>query len=247
MERKCCPGAPGPANGLLGLPLAFCRAAVVRGAAHYASNLGLPLASVGALQLAAGAADGCRGRAAAGAPERSVVGPPHRAGRAVRGVALRRSALGWRHGGLFSAGAGLQAHWRRGWWRACCSPHTWRTVCWSLPTRPGRAPGGDTVHTPAASWPGEGAGLIGVVAASALSVAWGCGHHAGVFALAFAGLVGWRWQCAASGVSAAPKGGHEGRRPRHRQLWQPLTKRRPSAVCWRCFCAMASPAPYQPR
>ena len=66
--------------------------------------------------------------------------------------------------------------------------------------------------------------MIGVVTASALSVAWGAGTMLGVFALAL--LAGWLalWQAPRPPFSAAPQEGHEGREPRYRQLWQPLTQ-----------------------
>ena len=84
--------------------------------------------------------------------------------------------------------------------------------------------GGDTVQrSRIVAWR-EGPGLIGVVTASALSVAWGAGTMLGVFALAL--LAGWLalWQAPRPPFSAAPKDGHEGREPRYRLLWQPLTQ-----------------------
>jgi len=212
----------GPAYGLLGLPLAFVALPLyVVLPHHYATTLGLPLASVGALlmlvRLLDAAAEPLLGRWS----DHLYQGP-------LRGVlwVAGGSALVQLLGlaGLFFPGVqGAQALavWMVAGLLLTCLAHSQLVIAhqaWGVRL------GGDAVQRGhVVAWR-EGPGLIGVVTASALSVAWGAGTMLGVFALAL--LAGWLalWQAPRPPFSAAPKDGHEGREARHRQLWQPLTQ-----------------------
>ena len=216
------PWRAGLAYGLLGLPLAFAALPLYVVLPHYyASNLGLPLASVGALlllvRLMDAGAEPLLGRMSDRLYRRTV----HTVLWVVGASAL---LLGGGMAGLFFPpvqGPGALAAWMVAGLLFTCLAHSLLVIAhqaWGVRL------GGDTVQrSRIVAWR-EGPGLLGVVTASALSVAWGAGTMLGVFALAL--LAGWLalWQAPRPPFSAAPQEGHEGREPRYRQLWQPLTQ-----------------------
>lgn len=206
----------GLAYGLLGLPLAFAALPLyVVLPHHYATALGLPLASVGALLMLVRMID--------------AVAEPwlgrfsdllyRHATRAVLWTA-GASALVQAAGlaGLFFPlvqGQGALAAWMVAGLLLTCLAHSQLVIAhqaWGVRL------GGDVVQrSRIVAWR-EGPGLIGVVAASALSVAWGAGTMLTVFAAAL--LLGWLalWRAprppamAGAAPAAAP------------MLWQPLAE-----------------------
>lgn len=216
------PGLPwraGLAYGLLGLPLAFAALPLYVVLPHYyATDLGLPLASVGALlllvRLIDAGAEPLLGRLSDLLYRRTV--------RAVLGVAGASAVLlGCGMTGLFFPpvqGPAALAAWMVAGLLFTSLAHSLLVIAhqaWGVRL------GGDTVQRSRIVVWREGLGLIGVVTASALSVAWGAGTMLGVFALAL--LAGWLalWQAPRPPFSTEPR---EEREPRNRQLWQPLTQ-----------------------
>ena len=216
------PWQAGLAYGLLGLPLAFAALPLyVVLPHHYASDLGLPLASVGTLLLLVRIID-------AGAEP--LLGRLsdllyRRTARAVLCVAGASALfLGGGMAGLFFPpvqGPSTLAAWMVVGLLFTCLAHSLLVIAhqaWGVRL------GGDTVQrSRIVAWR-EGAGLIGVVVASALSVAWGAVTMLGVFALAL--LAGWLalWRAPRPPFSIEPQKGHAGRELSNRQLWQPLTQ-----------------------
>ncbi len=145
------PWRAGLAYGLLGLPLAFAALPLYVVLPHYyASNLGLPLASVGALLLLVRLMDAGAEPLLGRLSDRLYRRTAHTVLWVVGASAL---LLGGGMAGLFFPPVRGPGHWRRGWWPASCSP-AWRTVCWSSPTRLGGCAWGVTPCSAAASWPG---------------------------------------------------------------------------------------------
>lgn len=209
------PWRAGLSYGLLGLPLAFAALPLyVVLPHHYASQLGLPLASVGALlmlvRLIDAVAEPLLGRLSDSLYRRTV-----RAVLWVAGASAVMQALGL--AGLFFPqvqGQGALAAWMVAGLLVTCLAHSQLVIAhqaWGLRL------GGDPVQrSRIVAWR-EGPGLIGVVMASALSVAFGARTMLVVFAMAL--LAGWfvlwrapRPQVGAIEVHAAPAP----------QLWQPL-------------------------
>jgi len=209
----------GLAYGLLGLPLAFAALPLYVVLPHYyASNLGLPLATVGALlllvRLMDAGADPLLGRLSDLLYRRAVPAVLWVAG----GAAL---LLGGGMTGLFFPlvqGPAALAAWMVAGLLFTCLAHSLLVIAhqaWGVRL------GGDAVQrSRIVAWR-EGPGLVGVVTASALSVAWGAGSMLAVFALAL--LAGWLalWRAPRPPFATEPLGGQE---VRHRQLWQPLTQ-----------------------
>ncbi len=213
------PWRAGLAYGLLGLPLAFAALPLyVVLPHHYVSDLGLPLASVGALlllvRLIDAGAEPLLGRLSDLLYRRTV--------RAVLCVvAISALLLGGGMAGLFfppvQEPAALAAWMVAGLLFTCLAHSLLGIVHQAWGVRLGR----DTVQrSRIVAWR-EAPGLIGVVTASALSVAWGAGTMLGAFALAL--LAGWLalWQAPRPPFSTAPR---ERGEPFNRQLWQPLTQ-----------------------
>ena len=214
------PWRAGLAYGLLGLPLAFAALPLyVVLPHHYASDLGLPLATVGVLLLLVRLMD------AAADP---LLGH-------WSDLLFRRSAhlvlwvfgasallLGGGMAALFFPlvqGPAALAVWMVAGLLLTCLAHSLLVIAhqaWGVRL------GGDGVQrSRIVAWR-EGPGLIGVVMASALSVAWGGGAMFGMFALAL--LAGWLalWQAPPPPpVAGELRQRHEPRNPR---LWQPLTQ-----------------------
>lgn len=177
----------GPAYGLLGLPLAFVALPLYVVLPHYyATELALPLASVGALlmlvRLLDAAAEPLLGRLS----DRLYQGPLRAvlwvAGGSALGQVLGLSGL------FFPAVQGPQAlaAWMVAGLLVTCLAHSQLVIAhqaWGVRL------GGDALQrSRVVAWR-EGPGLIGVVTASALSVAWGAGPMLVVFALSL--LAGW--------------------------------------------------------
>ena len=177
----------GPAYGLLGLPLAFVALPLYVVLPHYyATELALPLASVGALlmlvRLLDAAAEPLLGRLS----DRLYQGPLRAVLRVAGGSALVQ-VLGL-SGLFFPAVQGPQAlaAWMVAGLLVTCLAHSQLVIAhqaWGVRL------GGDALQrSRVVAWR-EGPGLIGVVTASALSVAWGAGPMLVVFALSL--LAGW--------------------------------------------------------
>ncbi|MGE8376513.1 MAG: MFS transporter, partial [Diaphorobacter nitroreducens] len=177
----------GPAYGLLGLPLAFVALPLYVVLPHYyATELALPLASVGALlmlvRLLDAAAEPLLGRLS----DRLYQGPL-RAVLWVAGGSALVQVLGL-SGLFFPAVQGPQAlaAWMVAGLLVTCLAHSQLVIAhqaWGVRL------GGDALQrSRVVAWR-EGPGLIGVVTASALSVAWGAGPMLAVFALSL--LAGW--------------------------------------------------------
>ena len=177
----------GLAYGLLGLPLAFAALPLYVVLPHYyASSLGLPLATVGALlmlvRLIDAGAEPLLGRLSDLLYRRTVL--------AVLGVAGASALLlGGGMAGLFFPpvqGPGALALWMVAGLLLTCLAHSQLVIAhqaWGVRL------GGDAVQrSRIVAWR-EGLGLLGVVTASALSVAWGAATMLGVLALAL--LAGW--------------------------------------------------------
>lgn len=177
----------GPAYGLLGLPLAFVALPLYVVLPHYyATELALPLANVGALlmlvRLLDAAAEPLLGRLS----DRLYQGPL-RAVLWVAGGSALVQVLGL-SGLFFPAVQGPQAlaAWMVAGLLLTCLAHSQLVIAhqaWGVRL------GGDALQrSHVVAWR-EGPGLIGVVTASALSVAWGAGPMLVVFALSL--LAGW--------------------------------------------------------
>lgn len=177
----------GPAYGLLGLPLAFVALPLYVVLPHYyATELALPLANVGALlmlvRLLDAAAEPLLGRLS----DRLYQGPL-RAVLWVAGGSALVQVLGL-SGLFFPAVQGPQAlaAWMVAGLLLTCLAHSQLVIAhqaWGVRL------GGDALQrSRVVAWR-EGPGLIGVVTASALSVAWGAGPMLAVFALSL--LAGW--------------------------------------------------------
>lgn len=212
------PWRAGLAYGLLGLPLAFAALPLyVVLPHHYATQLGLPLASVGALlmlvRLIDAAAEPLLGRLSDNLYRRTV----HMV-LWVAGISALVQALGL--AGLFLPqvqGQGALAAWMVAGLLLTCLAHSQLVIAhqaWGVRL------GGDPVQrSRIVAWR-EGPGLVGVVTASALSVAFGASTMLAVFAMAL--LAGWLalWRAPRPPVmtDAAPAP-HAAVRP---QVWQPL-------------------------
>lgn len=177
----------GPAYGLLGLPLAFVALPLYVVLPHYyATELALPLANVGALlmlvRLLDAAAEPLLGRLS----DRLYQGTLHAVLWVAGGSALVQ-VLGL-SGLFFPAVQGPQAlaAWMVAGLLVTCLAHSQLVIAhqaWGVRL------GGDALQrSHVVAWR-EGPGLIGVVTASALSVAWGAGPMLVVFALSL--LAGW--------------------------------------------------------
>ena len=216
------PWRAGLAYGLLGLPLAFAALPLYVVLPHYyASDLGLPLATVGALlmlvRLMDAGAEPLLGRLSDRLYRRTS-----QAVLWVAGAAALLLALGL--AGLFFPrvqGKAALAVWMVAGLLFTCLAHSLLVIAhqaWGVRLR------GDALQrSRIVAWR-EGAGLLGVVTASALSVAWGAGSMLAVFALAL--LAGWLvlWRAPRPPFSTQPQEEQEGREARNRQLWQPLTQ-----------------------
>lgn len=211
------PWRAGLAYGLLGLPLAFAALPLFVVLPHfYATSLGLPLATVGALLLLVRLIDAGT-EPLLGRLSDLLYG---RTARAVLCVAAASALLlGGGMTGLFFPrvqGPTALAAWMVAGLLLTCLAHSLLVIAhqaWGVRL------GGDTVQrSRIVAWR-EGAGLIGVVVASALSVAWGAGTMLGVFALAL--LAGWLalWQAPRPPFSTEPR---DRRRLSDGRLWQPL-------------------------
>ena len=207
----------GPAYGLLGLPLAFVALPLyVVLPHHYATTLGLPLASVGALlmlvRLLDAAAEPLLGRWS----DHLYQGPLRMVLWVAGGSALVQ-LLGLA-GLFFPAVQGPQAlaAWMVAGLLLTCLAHSQLVIAhqaWGVRL------GGDAVQRGhVVAWR-EGPGLIGVVMASALSVAWGAQPMLWVFALAL--WMGWLALWWAPRPVAALAQGVPARLP-WSAIWQPL-------------------------
>ena len=195
------PWRAGLAYGLLGLPLAFAALPLYVVLPHYyASDLGLPLAIVGALlmlvRLMDAGAEPLLGRLSDRLYRRTS-----QAVLWVAGAAALLLALGL--AGLFFPrvqGKAALAVWMVAGLLFTCLAHSLLVIAhqaWGVRL------GGDALQrSRIVAWR-EGAGLLGVVTASALSVAWGAGNMLAVFALAL--LAGWLalWRAPRPPVAAA--------------------------------------------
>lgn len=209
----------GLAYGLLGLPLAFAALPLYVVLPHYyASQLGLPLATVGALlllvRLTDAGAEPLLGRVSDLLYRRSAPAVLW-----VAGAAALLLAGGM--AGLFFPrvdGPRALAAWLVAGLLGTCLAHSLLVIAhqaWGVRL------GGDAVQrSRIVAWR-EGTGLVGVVTASALSVAWGAATTLWVFGLAL--LAGWLalWRAprppdAAGAVSPSTPG--------QARLWQPLAQ-----------------------
>lgn len=214
----------GLAYGLLGLPLAFVALPLyVVLPHHYATTLGLPLASVGALlmlvRLLDAAADPLLGRLSDRLFRHGL-----RAVLWMAGGSAVLQVLGL--AGLFFPGVqGPQAlaAWMVAGLLLTCLAHSQLVIAhqaWGVQL------GGDSVQrSRIVAWR-EAPGLVGVVAASGLSVVWGPGPMAAVFALAM--LLGWLLLWRAPWPPRAAPG-----RASWAVLWQPLAQ-----PAFRCLLAV---------
>ncbi|MFU1915182.1 MFS transporter [Bordetella avium] len=210
----------GLSYGLLGLPLAFAALPLYVVLPHfYASELGLPLATVGALlmlvRLIDAGAEPLLGRLSDFLFRRTL-------GAVLGVIGISAVVLGAGMAGLFFPrvqGAGALALWMVAGLLLTCLAHSLLLIAhqaWGVRL------GGDAVQrSRIVAWR-EGPSLIGVVTASALSVAWGAGLMLGVFTLAL--LVGWLalWQAPRPPFAEAPplSSVGPGQKP---PLWQPLS------------------------
>ena len=219
MSGQTWPWRAGLSYGALGLPLAFAALPLYVVLPHYyASNLGLPLATVGALlllvRLLDAGADPLLGRVSDRLYRRNVY------------VAL--SALGVAALFLAAGMVGLFFPWVRGTsalavWMTLgllftCLAHSLLVIAhqvWGVRL------GGDSLQrSRIVAWR-EGLGLVGVVTASALAVVWGAGTMLWVFVSAL--LLSWLalWLAPRPPFINELEQLRERRRP---QLWQPLTQ-----------------------
>lgn len=220
-SSQALPWHAGLAYGLLGLPLAFAALPLYVVLPHYyASDLGLPLATVGALlmlvRLIDAGAEPLLGRLSDLLYRRSV--------HAVLGVAGTSALLlGAGMAGLYFPrvqGPVALAAWMVAGLLFTCLAHSQLVIAhqaWGVRL------GGDAVQrSRIVAWR-EGPGLLGVVTASALSVAWGT--RAMLMALALALLLGWLalWHAPRPQVAPAPPRG-PARETRGPVLWQPLAE-----------------------
>ena len=207
----------GPAYGLLGLPLAFVALPLyVVLPHHYATTLGLPLASVGALlmlvRLLDAAAEPLLGRWSDHLYQGPLRGVLWVAGGSALVQLLGLAGL------FFPAVQGPQAlaAWMVAGLLLTCLAHSQLVIAhqaWGVRL------GGDAVQRGhVVAWR-EGPGLIGVVMASALSVAWGAEPMLWVFALAL--WMGWLALWWAPRPVAALAQGVSARLP-WSAIWQPL-------------------------
>ena len=207
----------GPAYGLLGLPLAFVALPLyVVLPHHYATTLGLPLASVGALlmlvRLLDAAAEPLLGRWSDHLYQGPLRGVLWVAGGSALVQLLGLAGL------FFPAVQGPQAlaAWMVAGLLLTCLAHSQLVIAhqaWGVRL------GGDAVQRGhVVAWR-EGPGLIGVVTASALSVAWGAEPMLWVFALAL--WMGWLALWWAPRPVAALAQGVSARLP-WSAIWQPL-------------------------
>ena len=177
----------GPAYGLLGLPLAFVALPLYVVLPHYyATELALPLASVGALLLLVRLLDAAAEPLLGRLSDRLYQGPLRAVLWVAAGSALVQ-VLGLA-GLFFPAVQGPQAlaAWMVAGLLLTCLAHSQLVIAhqaWGVRL------GGDALQrSRVVAWR-EGPGLVGVVTASALSVAWGAGPMLVVFALSL--LAGW--------------------------------------------------------
>lgn len=215
------PWRAGMAYGLLGLPLAFAALPLyVVLPHHYASELGLPLATVGVLLMLVRVIDAgiepLLGQVSDLLYRRTV-----HAVLWVAGTSALLLALGM--AGLFFPrvqGSAELAAWMVVGLLLTCLAHSLLVLthqAWGVRL------GGDAVQRGRIVAWREGAGLLGVVTASALSVSWGAYSMLTVFALAL--VIGWvaLWQAPRPKFASAPlqvSGLETGPRP----LWRPLTE-----------------------
>lgn len=208
------PWRQGLSYGLLGLPLAFVALPLyVVLPHHYASKLGLPLASVGALLMLVRLID-AMAEPLLGRFSDSLYAQSIRAVMWVAGGSALLQALGLT--GLFFPqvqGDGPQAAWMVAGLLFTCLAHSQLVIAhqaWGV-----RLGGDEVQRSRIVAWR-EGPGLIGVIMASTLSVAWG--PSAMLIVFAFALLLGWwaLWYAPRPPVTVyAP------RSVKH-TLWQPL-------------------------
>lgn len=177
----------GQAYGLLGLPLAFVTLPLYVVLPHYyATELALPLASVGALLLLVRLLDAAAEPLLGRLSDRLYQGPLRAVLWVAAGSALVQ-VLGLA-GLFFPAVQGPQAlaAWMVAGLLLTCLAHSQLVIAhqaWGVRL------GGDALQrSRVVAWR-EGPGLVGVVTASALSVAWGAGPMLVVFALSL--LAGW--------------------------------------------------------
>lgn len=171
--------------GALGLPLAFVALPLyVIVPAHYAGDLGVPLAALGAVLLASrlldALADPLLGRWADRQFERLSADDPHAVWRAMGWCALVLALGCWAL--FFPQVQGSQA---RLWWCAATLGVTYLALSACAITHQawGSRLGGDAPQR--ARWVAwrEGLGIVGVVAANALATLWGVGAMAAALSL----------------------------------------------------------------
>lgn len=210
----------GLSYGLLGLPLAFAALPLYVVLPHYyASDRGLSLATVGALlmlvRLIDAGAEPLLGRLSDRVYRRTVHAVLWMAGASAL-------LLGLGMAGLFFPwveGAAALAAWMVAGLLFTCLAHSLLVIthqAWGV-----RLGGDAAQRSRIVAWR-EGAGLMGVVTASALSVAWGAGAMLAVFALVL--LAGWwaLWRAPRPPFAAAPP--RWGERTRQTRLAQPLAE-----------------------
>lgn len=209
----------GPAYGLLGLPLAFVALPLYVVLPHYyATELALPLASVGALLLLVRLLDAAAEPLLGRMSDRLYRGPLRAVLWVAAGSALVQ-VLGLA-GLFFPAVQGPQAlaAWMVAGLLLTCLAHSQLVIAhqaWGVRL------GGDALQrSRVVAWR-EGPGLVGVVTASALSVAWGAGPMLVVFALSL--LAGWLALWWAPPPAAAAGQGLPGVVP-WTTVWQPLRR-----------------------
>lgn len=213
------PWRAGLAYGLLGLPLAFAALPLYVVLPHYyASDLGLPLATVGALlmlvRLMDAGVEPLLGRLSDRLYRCPVQTVLWAAGAASLMLALGLAALFFPQ----VRGAPALAVWMVAGLLFTCLAHSVLLIghqAWGV-----RLGGNAVQRSRIAAWR-EGPGLIGVVSASALSVTWGAGSMLAVLAIAL--WAGWLalWRAPRPPASAKPS---EARQARKHALWQPLAQ-----------------------